>query len=304
MRNKFADKIFELGKINKNIAIVVADISPAGSIKKFSKDFSERFINCGVAEQSMIGISAGLALRGFRPFCYTIATFALYRPFEMVRIDLAYHNLPVTIIGMGSGLIYSTLGGTHQSIEDISIACSIPNMNVICPADPFEMEKVVEWCASKSEGPTYVRIGKRGEKNLNTYESDDFLVGKIRYLKKGRSIAIISYGIILQKISTILNIYNKKDFNPSLISCHTIKPLDIEGIKRVLKLYKKIIVIEEHVPHGGLSSRIKEIAFNNQILNSIDCYTLKDKFIKFYGNYDDLLKEHDLDVHKIIKKYI
>ena len=147
-------------------------------------------------------------------------------------------------------------------------------------------------------------MGKRGEKNLDSFKADDFQFGKIIYLKRGNDIAIISYGIILQKISTILNIYYKKDFNPSLISCHTIKPLDIEGIKRVLKLYKKIIVIEEHVPHGGLSSRIKEIAFNNQILNSIDCYTLKDKFIKFYGNYDDLLKEHDLDVHKIIKKYI
>jgi len=304
MRNKFADKIFELGKVNKNIAIVVADISPAGSIEKFSKDFPNRFINCGVAEQSMIGIAAGLALKGFRPFCYTIATFALYRPFEMVRVDLAYHNLPVTIIGMGSGLIYSTLGGTHQSIEDISIASSIPNMNVVCPADPYEMEKVVEWCASKSIGPTYVRLGKRGEKNLDSFKTEEFQFGKIRYLKKGKDIAIISYGIILQKIDSVLKIYNKEDFNPSLISCHTIKPLDIKGITEVLKVYKKIIVIEEHVPHGGLSSRIKEIAFDNKILNSLDCYTLQDKFIKSYGSYEDLLNKHGLNVNEIIKKYI
>jgi transketolase len=304
MRNKFADKVYELGKINKNIAIVVADISPAGSIEKFAKDFPDRFINCGVAEQSMIGISAGLALRGFRPFCYTIATFTLYRPFEMVRVDLAYHNLPVTLIGMGSGLIYSTLGGTHQSIEDISIASSLPNMNVICPADPYEMEKVVEWCATKSIGPTYVRLGKRGEKNLDSFKADTFQFGKIRYLKRGNNIAIISYGIILQKIESVVKFYNKDNFNPSLISCHTIKPLDENGLIEVLKNYKKIIVIEEHVPHGGLSSRIKELAFDNKILNSLECFTLKDKFIKSYGTYDDLLNKHGLNVDEIIKKYI
>jgi len=304
MRNKFADKVYELGKINKNIAIVVADISPAGAIEKFSKDYPDRFINCGVAEQSMIGISAGLALRGFRPFCYTIATFTLYRPFEMVRVDLAYHNLPVTLIGMGSGLIYSTLGGTHQSIEDISIAASLPNMNVICPADPYEMEKVVEWCATKSAGPTYVRLGKSGEKNLDSFKADDFQFGKIRYLKRGNDIAIISYGIILQKIESVVKFYNKNNFNPSLISCHTIKPLDKNGIIEVLKKYKKIIVIEEHVPHGGLSSRIKELAFDNKIINSLECFTLKDKFIKSYGTYDDLLNKHGLNVDEIIKKYV
>jgi transketolase len=304
MRNKFADKVYELGKKNKNIAIVVADISPAGSIQKFAEDYPDRFINCGVAEQSMIGISAGLALRGFRPFCYTIATFTLYRPFEMVRVDLAYHNLPVTLIGMGSGLIYSTLGGTHQSIEDISIAASLPNMNVICPADPYEMEKVVEWCATKSTGPTYVRLGKRGEKNLDSFKADDFQFGKIRYLKRGNDIAIISYGIILQKIESVVKLYNKNNFNPSLISCHTIKPLDKNGIIEVLKKYKKIIVIEEHVPHGGLSSRIKELAFDNKIMNSLECFTLKDKFIKSYGTYDDLLNKHGLNIDEIIKKYI
>jgi len=304
MRNKFADKVYELGKINKNIAIVVADISPAGSIEKFAKDYPDRFINCGVAEQSMIGISAGLALRGFRPFCYTIATFTLYRPFEMVRVDLAYHNLPVTLIGMGSGLIYSTLGGTHQSIEDISIASSLPNMNVICPADPYEMEKVVEWCATRSIGPTYVRLGKTGEKNLDSFKADVFQFGKIRYLKRGNDIAIISYGIIMQKIETTVKFYNKDNFNPSLISCHTIKPLDENGIIEVLKRYKKIIIIEEHVPHGGLSSRIKELAFDNKILNSLECFTLKDKFIKSYGTYDDLLNKHGLNVDEIIKRYI
>lgn len=157
MRNKFADVIYEIGQKDKRICALVADISPAGSMIKFREKFPNRFINCGVAEQVMIGIAAGLALKGMKPFCYTIATFALYRPFEMVRVDLAYQNLPVTVIGMGAGLVYSTLGGTHQSFEDISIASSIPNMRVLAPCDPIEMKKTVEWCAKYSKGPTYVR---------------------------------------------------------------------------------------------------------------------------------------------------
>ena len=122
MRNTFSETLYEEATANPDVYIVVADISPAGSMAKFSSEYPERFINVGVAEQSMIGICAGLALKGCQPFAYTIATFSLYRPFEMVRDDLCYQNLPVTVVGMGAGVIYSTLGGTHHTQEDIAIA--------------------------------------------------------------------------------------------------------------------------------------------------------------------------------------
>ena len=195
MRNNFAEALYNEAKQNSKICVVVADISPAGSMQKFRTEFPNRFINCGVAEQSMIGIASGLALKGYRPFCYTIATFTLYRPFEMVRVDLCYQNLPVTIIGMGAGSIYSTLGGTHQSIEDISIASSIPNMNVLAPCDPLEMKEATTWCATKNNGPVYMRLGKVGEPVLTDKAIDSFKFGKIRYLSKGREIAILSYGV-------------------------------------------------------------------------------------------------------------
>ena len=121
MRNAFAETLYKNAIKNKKIYIVVADISPAGNMAKFQKKNSDRFINVGVSEQSMIGMCAGLSMQGMRPFAYTISTFALYRPFEMVRDDICYQNLPVTIIGMGAGVIYSTLGGTHHSMEDIAI---------------------------------------------------------------------------------------------------------------------------------------------------------------------------------------
>ena len=122
MRNRFADTFYELGKADPRLCVVVADISPAGSIAKFRSEFPRRFINTGVSEQIMIGMVAGMAQRGLRPFAYTIATFTLYRPFEMVRDDLCYQNLPVTIVGIGGGVTYSTLGATHHAQEDVAIA--------------------------------------------------------------------------------------------------------------------------------------------------------------------------------------
>tara|TARA_B100000787_G_scaffold170284_1_gene165695 strand:+ start:14453 stop:15364 length:912 start_codon:yes stop_codon:yes gene_type:complete len=301
MRDKFADVIYEQGKKDKRICAIVADISPAGSILKFRKKFPNRFINCGVAEQSMIGIAAGLALKGMRPFCYTIATFSLYRPFEMIRVDLCYQNLPVTIIGMGAGVIYSTLGGTHHSMEDIAVSSAIPNMTVLAPCDPEEMKLATQWCATKSTGPVYMRLGKKGEPIVTKKSVDKFKIGKIRYITKGDDVAIITYGVIISLAIKLKNNLENKGKSVSLISCHTIKPIDESGVLKMLNKHKKIIIIEEHVPHGGLSSRVKEIAFNNKIQKTIKSFTLKDEFIHFYGSYDQLLEKHGLSLNNILK---
>lgn len=302
MRNKFADVIYEIGQKDKRICALVADISPAGSMIKFREKFPNRFINCGVAEQVMIGIAAGLALKGMRPFCYTIATFALYRPFEMVRVDLAYQNLPVTVIGMGAGLIYSTLGGTHQSFEDISIASSIPNMRVLAPCDPIEMKETVEWCAKYSKGPTYVRLGKVGEPNLSLNAYEKFKIDKLRYLKKGKDICLLTYGTVTRLSFEISEYLIKKNYNPSIVSCHSLKPLDKKGLTNILRKYKKIIIIEENIYNGGLCMQVESLAKSLNINTDINSFFLKDKFFHFYGTYDQLLEKHGISINQIIKK--
>ena len=184
MRNTFSEALYQEATRNPDVYIVVADISPAGSMSKFSTQYPERFINVGVAEQSMIGICAGLALKGCQPFAYTIATFSLYRPFEMVRDDLCYQNLPVTVVGMGAGVIYSTLGGTHHTMEDIAIAGAVPNMQIVAPCDPAECTEATRWCARQKNGPVYLRIGKAGEPDL-TRGAEPWVFGKLRYLRRG-----------------------------------------------------------------------------------------------------------------------
>jgi len=133
MRNTFAKSFYEAAQSDPRLCMIVADISPAGSMEAFRKQFPERFVNTGVAEQIMIGMCAGMSMRGLKPFAYTIATFALFRPFEFVRDDLCYQNLPVTVVGVGGGVNYSTLGGTHHAMEDVAIASAVPNMRVLAP---------------------------------------------------------------------------------------------------------------------------------------------------------------------------
>jgi transketolase len=302
MRNSFAETVYELGAKNDKVAVVVADISPAGAMDKFRQECPERFISTGVAEQIMIGLCAGMALRGMRPFAYTIATFSLYRPFEFIRDDLCYQNLPVTVVGIGGGVTYSPLGGTHHSMEDIAVASAIPNMQIIAPCDPEEVKHATYWCVNENQGPVYLRLGKAGEPNLTENAVDPFVFGKIRYLKKGTDTCILSYGTIVKKATEIAQRLEKENGESvSVVSCHTLKPLDKEGITNALQNHKRVIVLEEHVPHGGLGSRVKTIAWDIKADCDVKTYSLKDEFIHIYGTHDELLAAHGISTESICK---
>lgn len=299
MRNTFSEALYEEATKNPDIYIVVSDISPVGSMAKFSAQYPDRFINVGVAEQSMIGIAAGLALRGCQPFAYTIATFSLYRPFEMVRDDLCYQNLPVTVVGMGAGVIYSTLGGTHHSQEDIAIAGAIPNMQIVAPCDPLECTEATRWCARQKNGPVYLRLGKAGEPIL-TKDAEPWEFGKIRYLRRGRDVCILTYGVITKLATEIADALQAQGTSVSLVSVHTMKPLDREGIIDAMKRHKQVIVIEEHAPQGGLSAQTKQIAWDTQAQCRIETFSLQDKFIHNYGSWEQLLASHGISTERIL----
>lgn len=301
MRNTFSEALYLEATQNPEVYIVVADISPAGSMAKFSSQYPERFINVGVAEQSMIGICAGLALKGCQPFAYTIATFSLYRPFEMVRDDLCYQNLPVTVVGMGAGVIYSTLGGTHHTMEDIAIAGALPNMQIIAPCDPNECTEATRWCARQKNGPVYLRLGKAGEPDL-TKHAEPWVFGKLRYLRRGSDVCILTYGVITKMAVELAEFLAAKGQSVSVVSVHTVKPLDRDGIIAALKGHKHVIVIEENVPQGGLAPQTKQIAWDIRAACRLDVFTLQDSFIHNYGSYDDLLAAHGLSVPQIVAR--
>lgn len=300
MRNTFAQTLYEIGKVDPRIYIVVADISPAGSMSRFRDEFPERFINVGVAEQAMIGICAGLALRGLRPFAYTIATFALYRSFEMVRDDLCYQGLPVTVVGIGGGISYSMLGGTHHSQEDVAITTAIPNMTVLAPCDPAEAADATRHCATASSRPVYLRMGKAGEPDLTSSAVDPFAFGKLRYLRRGTDACVLGYGPSLRLARDVAAGLESRGLATSLVSVHTLKPLDREGIAAALRTHRLVVVVEEHSPFGGLGAQVKEIAWDNQAKCQLRTFSLKDEFIHYFGSHDELMREHGLDPRRIL----
>jgi transketolase len=302
VRNTFAETFFEAGREDARLCLVVADISPAGAIDKFRTQFPDRFVNTGVAEQIMIGMCAGMALRGLRPFAYTIATFALFRPYEMVRDDLCYQNLPVTVVGIGGGLTYSTLGGTHHAQEDVAIASAIPNMTVMAPCDPAETRLATRWCTTQERGPVYLRLGKAGEPDLTAQAADEWRFGRLRYLERGRDVCVLSYGPTVKLAGEVAAYFRAQGRSDSLVSVHTPKPLDREGIVRALQSHGHVVVIEELAPYGGLGPQVKALAWDADARCRLDTFALDDAFHHVYGSHGELLATHGLTREAIVAR--
>jgi transketolase len=217
----------------------------------------------------------------------------------MVRDDLCYQNLPVTVVGMGAGIIYSTLGGTHHTQEDIAIAGAIPNMQILAPCDPLECIEATRWCARQRNGPVYLRIGKVGEPIL-TADAEPWHFGKVRYLRRGADICILTYGVIAGMAAKVADRLAAQGKSVSLVSVHTMKPIDRAGIAETLVRHRQVIVIEEHAPQGGLAAQTKQIAWDTRASCRLDTFTLQDAFIHNYGSYDDLLAAHGLASERIL----
>ena len=301
MRNIFAKTFHEAAQADPRLCMVVADISPAGAMDQFRKQFPGRFVNTGVAEQIMIGMCAGMSMRGLKPFAYTIATFALYRPFEFIRDDLCYQNLPVTVVGIGGGVTYSTLGSTHHAQEDVAVACAIPNMRVIAPCDPEEARAATLWCVAQEEGPVYLRLGKAGEPVISGEAPEPFAFGKLRLLRPGRDVCIIGYGPVLRLATEAARILEPRGTSVAVVSAHTLKPLDREGIAALLRRYSKVIVIEEMVPQGGLAESVKAIAWESGARCRIHPISLKGEFIHHYGSHEEILKAHGISLDRVVQ---
>ena len=299
MRDAFALALNEASKEHENIYFVVADISPASSLQGFLTDNPNRFIDVGVSEQSLIGIAAGLAMKGFRPFAYTIANFVIYRPFEQVRVDLCYQNLPVVLVGVGGGVSYPALGGTHHTLEDIAVMSALPNMTVIAPCDPLEVMAAVKQ-SFQLNGPMYLRLGKAGEPNLTLNSEEKFEIGKIRRVKSGVKTAIISYGPIMEMAFNLLLLDVIDEESIAIFSAHTLKPFDDDGLAKILLEYPKAIILEEHVYAGGLASHAVRVAQINGIKTDLRLIHLKDEFVHVYGKKEDILAAHGITLERLV----
>jgi transketolase len=200
---------------------------------------------------------------------------------------------------MGAGVTYSPLGATHHTIEDVAVMSAIPNMTVVAPCDPAELTEAVR-AAVRHNGPMYLRLGKAGEPDLTSHAPEPFRFGKIRQIKPGSDVCILSYGPIMKMARDLaVRIQAEQGRSTALYSVHTLKPLDHEGIASVLQRFKQVVVIEEHVERGGLGSLVKQIAWDAQARCQLQTFSLKDAFLHTYGSHDDVRKAHGLSVEQI-----
>ena len=255
MRNAFADELTKVAAENDKVVLLSGDIGNR-LFDGYKSSFPNRFKNCGVAEANMMGVAAGLAMSGFRPITYTITPFITSRCFEQIRVDVCYHNVPVIIVGVGSGLGYASLGPTHHSCEDIAILRSLPNMKIICPGDAYEVRAALRE-ALNHDGPVYIRLGKKNEPLVHS-EVPNLELGKALVVKEGNQVCILSTGNILPFSLEISKRLEMQDLSTQVVSFHTVKPLDEKLIMEAASSHEVLITIEEGSV-GGFGSHVMQL---------------------------------------------
>ena len=254
MRNAFAQEILKIAREDPRVVVLTGDIGNR-LFDAFKAAAPERFYNCGVAEANMIAMAAGLAAAGLRPVCYTITPFVTTRCLEQIRVDVCYHDVPVTIVGTGCGLSYASLGATHHSFEDMAILRALPDMPVVCPADAAEVRSALRRTLTEA-APTYLRIGKKGEPAL-TDPATPFEFGKWRQLRRGGGDAVLlSCGTVLAEALAAADLLAKDGISAAVWSCASVKPLDGSVLEALPDV--PILTVEEHSLVGGFGSAVSE----------------------------------------------
>jgi transketolase len=299
MRNAFADEVTNLAAEDNRIVLLSGDIGNR-LFDKLKKNTPQQFLNCGIAEGNMMSVAAGMGLCGLRPIVYTITPFTTTRCLEQIRVDVAYHNSPVIIVGTGSGLSYASLGPTHHSLEDFAILRAIPNIQILSPWDAPSLRACLRQ-ALDSNVPTYIRIGKKGEKDITAIGNVPS-IGAALSLQEGNEFCIIATGTIAHeaiKVSQMLNEVGKKH---ELILLHTIKPIPTTVIESIIKKHHNVFVIEEHSKIGGLGETCEVINSRTGNLCAMTTFGTFDEFLTNVGSQEHAQKYFNIDSDSIFQK--
>lgn len=290
MRDSFINSIYKVTKLNRNVLCIVGDLG-AFLLRNYIRDFPKNYYNMGATEQNIVGVAAGLAMSGKIPFVYSITPFITSRCYEQIKIDVCYNNANVKLVGVGSGVSYGTMGSTHHSLEDIAIMRALPNMVIISPSDPQEVEEAV-FAAMKYTGPIYIRLTLQS-KPLD-YNRGNFKIGKGRIVKRGTDAGIVATGEMVGIAIDAAETLKKYNINCYVVNLHTIKPIDKTLIKQLSRECKALISIEEHSVIGGLGSAVSCV---------ISQLSENKAHFKIMGFNDVFCKEYSQDKMKIFKKY-
>jgi transketolase len=258
MRTTFIETLLQEAERDERIWLLTADLGYS-VLEPFAARFTDRYVNVGVAEQNLIGVAAGLAHSGLRPFVYSIANFPTLRCFEQIRNDVCYHGANVTIVAVGGGLAYGAQGYTHHGVEDLAVMRALPGMTVVAPGDPIET-RLATRALCKADGPKYLRLGKAKEPVVHLSEPP-FALGKAIPLRPGDDVTIISTGAMLADAVAASDDLAKRGICAGVLSMPTLKPFDAESVVRAARRSAAVLTVEEHSVTGGLGSAVAESLF-------------------------------------------
>jgi transketolase len=253
MRTAFIEELIVQARRHPEIFLIVGDLG-FSVVEPFAREFPDRFLNAGVAEQNMTGVAAGLAAEGYHVFTYSIANFPTLRCLEQIRNDVAYHGWPVTVVSVGAGVAYGNLGYSHHAVQDLAIMRTLPELTILSPADPGEARECVRWLAAHP-CPSYLRIGKAGEAKLHDAPG---LSPEPRCIITGQSdCAVVATGSILKVALEAARQLTAKSHSVSVFSVPWLHPLSAAALQP-LRQYRALVVVEEHLPVGGLAAALRE----------------------------------------------
>ena len=260
-RNGFGKGLLELGKINKNVVVLSADLTDSTRAGWFKKEFPDRFFSLGVAEQDMVSTAAGFALSGKIPFTCTFGVFAAGRAWDQIRVSADYMNLNIKIVGTHGGISVGEDSHTHQALEEITLMRALPNMTILLPCDFIEAKKATikaaEW-----KGPVYMRLG-RNKSPIIMDESDPFEIGKGVLIKNGKDVTIVACGHMVYEAMKAADLLSKDKIEARIINMHTLKPLDEKILIKAAKVTGAIVTAEEQSLYGGLGGAVSEVISHN-----------------------------------------
>jgi transketolase len=289
----------ELGETRSDLVVLDADISISTNTCQFAARFPDRFFNCGVAEQNMIGIAAGLATTGKLPFASTFAIFASLRASEQIRTSVAYPRLNVKIVANNAGVEICGDGVTHQAVEDLAVMRSIANMTVVSPSDPITTRKAVHAIAAHN-GPVFMRLGRQPANYLH-HDDVPFQLGRMIPMRTGNDVSIIATGHMVGEALRAADELAESGIEARVLDCHTIKPIDVDAIVASAAETRGIVAVEDHNILGGLGSAVAEVVSEHHPTR-VFRVGLRDRFASSGRDYRQLLATYGIDAANIVRQ--
>lgn len=296
LRKTYGQTLLDLGRKDKNIVVMDADLAKSTQTIVFGKEIAERFIDVGLSEQDMVSMAAGLSLTGKTVFASSFCVFLVGRVYDQVRQSVCYNNANVKLIGTHSGLGVGEDGSTHQSLEDIALMRPLPNINIIVPADAIETARVIEY-VSHHHGPYFVRLTRSNLEQIYD-ENYSFELGKASILRKGQDIAVFAIGAMVEKALEAAELLEKESISTAVINMSTLKPLDKQTILDMARTTRAVISIEDHSVYGGLGSAIAECLSQNHP-TKMKIMGIDNKFGRS-GSPDELYTHYGLSAKNIV----